>query len=229
MLIPSTTQISRTNRALSIYLQTDKPIYKPGDNILLQLLFVNPVSHTIECEESAFPPSDSPLKLHLKIVDGKDSTIYEDENLEFQPEKKRMVFVSKWNIPNTQTGGIYRAIFSIIDHEDEICPSAERLFRIRQYFKQTNQVQVELDKESYFPRDIVNVKVFIKKGDGSPLSPDTQIFFTARVYIYIIYIYIYIIYYVDWRNRDKRRNQRLHSGYPSRKSVFKFRNTINSE
>ena len=177
--------ITRTPGCFSLKLLTSKPIYKPGDMAYFQILGLDPTTPIIPYIRDL--PSN--IELELKINDPKGACIHTQSRLisnSGNPINIDLVMeVLSYRLEEEAAGGIYMANVSIKNVPPEEFPAIQRVFRVRQYFKKAINLEIELDKETYFPGDIVYAKVLARKPDASLFTSNANISYTLRVTIYI--------------------------------------------
>ena len=186
-----TVDLNRKKGCFSVKLLSSQPIYKPGDVAYFQILGFDPITREFTNFLSTLQ-NPQYTELVMKITDGKGSCIHtQTRNLSYLPhgELDLLQEVLSYRISSEAAGGIYKASITMKEVEPDEFPQVDRIFRVREYFKKAISLEVDLDKESYFPGDLLYAKVIVRKPDSSPFSPAATISYVARVYIQYIYIY----------------------------------------
>ena len=187
----TTVSILRAEGCFNMKMMSDKPIYKPGDMAYFHILAFDQITRNFNIlSELRRLGMYGYANLILKITDSKGSNIHTQER-NISGDGDLLSEILRYKIKEEAAGGIYKASVNMKEVSSEEFPTIERVFRVRKYYKKAINVEVELDKESYFPGDVVYAKVTARKPDASLFTPQALISYTLRV-IYIIYIHIYL-------------------------------------
>jgi alpha-2-macroglobulin-like protein len=142
------------NTIEKIYVQTDKPLYIPGEDLWFKVFLVNNKNYLL-------PLSD---KLYYELMGPSGNSIVKS-TLDINEKTFGVVPLEK-NIP----GGIYELK---VHTEWNILKSDQIYFskkiQVQKYISPALLMSVKTDKEMYHPNDIVNATVKIRSLDDKPL------------------------------------------------------------
>lgn len=131
------------------YVTTDKPLYRPGEQVLARGLMLEAARHT---------PNPSPYQARLEIRGPKGDVV---STAMVQTEDS--VWGYAWSIPADQPGGEYTLKVSYPWTGDA---PAERKFDVRAYRAPRLKSQIEFLRDGYGPGDTVTATLDVKRAEG---------------------------------------------------------------
>lgn len=131
------------------YVSTDKPLYRPGEQVLARGLMLEAVRHTL---------NPSPYQAKLEILGPKGDVVTSG-----MVNTEDSVWGYAWTIPAEQPGGEYTLRVSYPWTGDA---PAERKFDVRAYRAPRLKSQIEFLRDGYGPGDTVTATLDVKRAEG---------------------------------------------------------------
>ena len=160
--------------AFSALLQTDKPVYKPMDYIIFQVLFIHSLNKTfINCGRLT-----RHINLKFSIKDMNGNNIYEDDGISGKPWKEACQYASlaySFQVPEDLNAGIYVAHLSTLNSE---FPPTYRTFRVKQYSSKEVIVRMDKDKEQYYEEETAYVHAYVRRATGGRVGSGAMLTLT---------------------------------------------------
>jgi len=143
-----TSSLGGPNRYLT-YVSTDKPLYRPGEQVLARGLMLEAVHHT---------PHPASHQAQLEIRGPKGDVV-----TSAMVQTQDAVWGYSWNIPAEQAGGEYtlRVTYPWAGEAP-----AERKFDVRAYRAPRLKSQIEFLRDGYGPGDTVTATLDVKRAEG---------------------------------------------------------------
>ncbi|KFE71472.1 MG2 domain-containing protein [Hyalangium minutum] len=131
------------------YVSTDKPLYRPGEQVLARGLMLEAVRHTL---------NPSPYQAQLEIRGPKGDVV-----TSARVSTEDSVWGYAWTIPADQPGGEYTLRVNYPWTGDA---PAERKFDVRAYRAPRLKSQIEFLRDGYGPGDTVTATLDVKRAEG---------------------------------------------------------------
>eukprot|EP01080_Neovahlkampfia_damariscottae_P011545 gene11545-4798_t len=152
---------------------TDKPIYKPKDNVYFGFYIVGSDDQSVEC--NFFP---TPFNANFKIYNPKDEVVIE-ETIPLNSFHSH-----SWYIPENISGGEYKIVVDFKDDNSsnylsKPC-SGERKFQIRNFQNNKFNTQIEFLKKGYSEGEKASAKLNVKRAEGG-IPEGSKVDFTVRI------------------------------------------------
>ncbi|MCP3099781.1 MG2 domain-containing protein [Myxococcus sp. K15C18031901] len=131
------------------YLSTDKPMYRPGEQVLMRGLMLHADSHS---------PFRSPLSAQVEIRGPKGDVV-----LQGAVSAQDAIWGHAWTIPEGQAGGEYtlRVSYPYLG-----AAPVERKFDVRAYRAPRLKSQIVFLRDGYGPGDTVTATLDVKRAEG---------------------------------------------------------------
>jgi hypothetical protein len=136
------------NRSLT-YVSTDKPLYRPGEQVLARGLMLDAISHK---------PSDQPQQAQIEIRGPKGDVV-----TSAMVQTQDSVWGYAWTVPPETAGGEYT--LKVTYPWTGEAP-AERKFDVRAYRAPRLKSQIEFLRDGYGPGDAVTATLDVKRAEG---------------------------------------------------------------
>lgn len=144
-------QLAPDSEAPLIHLTTDKPVYRPGERLLVRLVVLDRLQ---------LEPTEG--RCLVRIVDGKNAIVYEG-----YPTLEQGVGDVMWMIPPGQRGGEYR--IEVRDSKNEFAVESLDVL-IRRFQAPVLKKSIDLDRETYAPGDEGSALVRVERVTGGALA-----------------------------------------------------------
>ncbi len=158
------------------HLQTDKPLYKPGETIRFRSL-------TLERSTLLPPTNDQHLRFSLRDsgdavtqLDVGNGRLLRDLQPVMGPDKKplRGIGVGEYTIPANASGGEYKLdLYEVTSEKPEGTLLETRKFIVNRYVPDTFEKKLEFDGKSYGPGDVVQARIEVSRTAGGPMKNAT--------------------------------------------------------
>ncbi|ATB42939.1 A-macroglobulin complement component [Cystobacter fuscus] len=145
-----TESLGGAHRALT-FVSTDKPLYRPGEQLMARGLLLDSISHK---------PLEHNLPANLEIRGPKGEVITSAQVL-----AQDSVWGYAWTLPPTVAGGEYTLQVTYPATGDA---PAERKFDVRAYRAPRLKSQIEFLRDGYGPGDTVTATLDVKRAEGGP-------------------------------------------------------------
>ena len=160
------------------HLQTDKPLYKPGETVRFRSL-------TLERSTLRPPANDQHLRFSLRDpgdavtqLDVGNGRLLRDLQPVMGPDKKplRGIGVGEYVIPAGAPGGEYKLDLHEVTSENPHGVLIEtRKFIVNRYVPDTFEKKLEFDGKSYGPGDVVQARIEVSRTAGGPMKNATAL------------------------------------------------------
>jgi uncharacterized protein YfaS (alpha-2-macroglobulin family) len=160
------TVIPRTEPRLDAFITTDKPVYKPGDTMYVEVYIfdaLDKVPYTEQGRDVIVSFRHEAFKYFyyfystMLILDPNDQQVFSTSSSTVNSTTS-----FTWQIPESAVGGEYKIVIQGSYMADSI-----RKVRVRQYERELLVAQAELSAESYKPGDNVTGVLRVKTPEGT--------------------------------------------------------------
>jgi uncharacterized protein YfaS (alpha-2-macroglobulin family) len=164
---------SLTQQRYLTFIQSDKPIYKPGDKIYFRGWVLNALSFTPLSDSDSLKFFAASAAIKVQILAPSDSEMFHA----YYDRPSNSTIAGSWDIPSDASGGDYRIRVEYFGVQG--FPVAERKFNIRNFSNRKNffhfftnsflarmKLQLEFPRKGYGPSDEVTANLDVKRAEG---------------------------------------------------------------
>ena len=153
-LAPSQTTLPLEPTRCLTYLTVDKPLYRPGETVYFRSLTLERYSLRAELD----------VPIRFELLDPSGAVV---ANAVYEGMTQRGVGNGAFALPVSAVGGQYTLVAKSLD---EFFPEERRVFQVQQYRVPRFRKDLEFQRRSYGPGDLVEADFSATRAEGGPLS-----------------------------------------------------------